>query len=78
MHDVVVVRVFERRADLAGKLDYLLKIMRRPLAQVRTVNQFHNKEREALVFANVVNADDVWMIQGGGRPCFAHEAAALI
>ncbi len=68
MHDVVGVRVFECRAYLTGKLDHLLKIVGRRLAQVRTVNQFHNEEREAVVFADVVNADDVWMIQRLRRP----------
>src|SRR6266545_6643513 len=78
MHYVVNVSVFECGTDLAGELNYLLKILRRHLAQVRTIHQFHNKERKAVVFTHVIDSHDVRMIQRRGRPRFAHETRARV
>jgi hypothetical protein len=38
------------------------------------IEKFHGDEGAAVVFADVVDGADVWVIEGGGRAGFAFEA----
>src|SRR6185436_7547878 len=78
MNDVVVVRVLECGADLTGEFDHLLQIVCRLLAQIGTVDQFHDTERKAVVLTHIVDSDYVWMIQRRSGARFAQKAAARI
>src|SRR6266498_809690 len=78
MYYVIGVSVFERGTDLAGEINHLLKIVRWRLAQVGTIHQLHDKERKAVVLADVVDGDNVWMIQRSSGARFAHETRALL
>src|SRR6266508_941376 len=78
MHYVIGVSVFERGTDLAREINHLLKIVRWRLAQVGTFHQLHDKERKAVVLADVVHGDNVGMIQGRSRTRLTHETRALL
>ena len=78
MHNLVAVSVFECSADLASEFDHLLKIVGRRLAQVGTIHQLHDKEREAVIFTNVIDGHNVRMIQRRGGARLTQEARAHV
>src|SRR5262245_44678009 len=78
MNDVVGMRVFERVADLDGDRHHAREICWSCLRETRFLDQFHHQKRKAARFADVVNRNDVWMIQCGGRTRLTHETFAAI
>ena len=76
MHDVLRVRVLQRRGELLQDLQRLLRL--EPFgdapAQVATGEQAHGVEVDAFAFPDGVDLDDARMLEGGGGPHLALEA----
>ena len=78
MHDVMRVSVFKRPTYLRADFDDSTKIIRRCRAEVAALDEFHHEEGHALVFADIVHGDDVWMIQRSGGASFTYESLACV
>src|ERR1043166_4956561 len=78
MNDLILVRVLECGTNLSSEFDDLRQIVCRLLAQVWTIDELHDEEREAVIFADVVDGNDVRMIQRRCGTRLAQEATARI
>ena len=78
MNDLIIVRVFERLADLDGDGDDAREISWTSLRESRPGDVFHHEKRKPVYFADVVNRDDVWMIECRGGARFAEQTFARI
>src|ERR1044072_9047750 len=70
MHDLVEVRVFECRADLCRDLNDPRELRRTRLRQAWTKHELHYEKRQTVLFADVVNGNDMWMVECGRGSCF--------
>src|SRR3954451_9357879 len=78
MHDARLVRVGQTRADLFNQLQFSKDGQRRPQAEdvgeSLAADVLHRDERQAIVFTNVVDGDDVRVAETTGGGGFARES----
>src|SRR5689334_21746980 len=78
MNNLVVVCVFECVTDLDRDRDDAREVARTSLGKSWTRDKLHHEKWKATEFADVVNRDDVWVIECGGRACLANQTIARV
>ena len=77
VNDSLPVRSVQRSGHLNPDLQQFVQrdsSLRDAVLQRLAFQKFHYQEMLALVFINVVNDANIWMVQCGGRACFPTEA----
>src|ERR1041384_7696742 len=81
MKNAVFVRVLDRQRDIADRADLLPErdaALLPPFGERRTLDEFHRDEMTAVLFAGLVDRDDVRMLgEVGGELRLADEALDL-